>query len=233
MADDYIDYMECAEYADHLYTEGQKLVGASPLVDVSALLSYVKGAADAVSAELSKQTLTTSAARGGRADVEAQAEAGRKEVTRFFKYLGTLADDVPHDKQAFFPGGKQGDVKKLKPADVQKKLAKVLAGFDANANALLPEAAKWKARLVKAEADLGAAIGQKTSTVGTKIIHTAELVAARQAFLKAYTNVAKPLVRGLLAKLGREDEFSVYFKDTTVVERRPRKKGADETVAPS
>lgn len=226
MPDDYIDYQECGEYASHFATEAQRLVGLSPLVDVQALIDEVASVASTVAAELGKQTQKKSVLRDDGAVVLDGAEAGRKEIARFFKYLGTLDDGVPHDKNAFFPGGKQGDLNKLKPADVQKKIATIISGFDAPANAALPEAAKWKLKLTQAEQNLRAAIGQRTSAVGTKIVHTAELAAARKSFLKTYINVAKPLLRGLLARLGRENEFSLYFKDETATESKPRKKAA-------
>ncbi|MRG96564.1 hypothetical protein [Polyangium spumosum] len=224
MADDHIDYGECGEYAAHFATEAQRLVGLSQLVNVQALIDEVMSVAGSVAAELAKQTQKKAVVRGDGANVADAAEEGRQELARFFKYLGTLDDDVVRDVNAFFPGGRQGDLKKLKPADVQKKIASVLTGFDAPTNTALPEGTKWKNKLTQAEHSLKIAIGQKTSAVGTKIVHTAELAAARKAFLKTYINVAKPLVRGLLARLGREDEFSLYFRDETVQESKPRKK---------
>jgi hypothetical protein len=227
MADLYIDLMECGEYADHLLTEGKKLVGLSKVVDVEALLTYVGGAAAVVDGELAKQGIKRSDVRTSRTDVEAQTEAGRKEIKRFYKHLGTLDDDVVVDRHAFFEGGKMGDVAKLKPADVQKKIKRALEGFAAPANAALPDKAKWQGRLEKARDALGTALDQKTSSVGTKIVQTAELQAARESFLVAYNNVAKPVVRGLLAQLGRERELKRYFKDLTVSEGR-KSKGTTE-----
>lgn len=224
MADEHIDYGECGEYAAHFCAEAKGLIGATPLVDVEALIALVKATAHAVATELAKQTSMTSAARDDRGKVEASTEAGRQEVTRFYTYLGSLDADVQHDKRAFFPGGKRGDVSKLKPADMQKKLAQVLSGFAAKSNEELPDASKWQPRIQKAHDDLAKAIELKTGSVGTKIVHTKELVAARKAFLSAYTSVAKPLVRGILAQLGRDEkEIRLYFKDLTVQDTKPRK----------
>lgn len=223
MAREYFDSMECGEYADHFLTEGKKLVGLSKLVDVELLLALVGGAAAVVDGELAKQGIKRSEVRTGRADLEAQASAGRKELKRFFKHLGTLDDDVVVDRQAFFPGAREGNLSRLKPADVQKKIKRALEGFAAPANAALPDKAKWQSRLEKARDGLAKALDQKTSVVGMKIVQTAELSAARKSFLATYNGVAKPVVRGLLKQLGRERELKRFFKDLTVNEGRKSK----------
>jgi hypothetical protein len=219
MADKHIDYAECGEYAAHFEVQGAKLIGVSNLVDVSALLQTVKTRANALSQELAKQTQNKSAVTVNRKDVEAAVDGAQKTITQFHKYLGTLDDAATYDQKAFFPEGKQGDVKKLKPADLLKKVESVSSGFTAAANKNLPDATKWKKRLQSAQQDLSKAIEGKTSSVGSKVVHTKELVAAHESFLRSYA-AAKRIVHGLLTELGREDELGQFFKDKKVAKKK-------------
>ncbi len=223
MADKHIDYAECGEYAAHFGVQGANLIGASDLVDITALLETINSRAQVLAQELAKQTQNQSSVTVNRKDVEAATEDAQKTISQFHKYLGTLDDDTTYDQGAFFPGGKQGDVKKLKPADLQKKLESVSSGFAAAANKNLPDATKWQKRLQTAHQNLSQAIEGKTSSVGSKVVHTKELAAAHESFLRSYA-AAKRIVHGLLTELGREDELGQYFKDKKVTEKKSKKK---------
>lgn len=223
MADDYIDYLECGEYGDHCVSEASKLVGLSEIVDVEALRTYVKGAVHAVDLELEKVGIKRSSLRDDRKLTQTKTAAGRKEIEKFFNYLGTLDDDVSFDRESFFPGGNLGPLAALKPADVEAKLGAVLRGFAASANSALPERDKWKGKLEKARDELVSSLASKGGTQADSITGTKGLVTARANFLLAYNGVAKPVIEGLLAKLGRRGEMRRFFKDLQVNETAPPK----------
>lgn len=223
MADDYIDYLECLEYGEFFATEVMKLSGASTLVDVAALVAHVDAATQGVANELQKQGVHRSTVRIDRQEVEVKAAAMRKTLEKFHHYLGGLDDDAAGDIEAFFAGGHLGALSALKPADVAQRAGVVLRGFAANTT--IPDADKWRTRLEDAQAALVAALAGKGSSTGTSIQGTAALVAAREAFLVAYNGVAKKLVAGLLASLGRKTELRLYFKDLQVNESARPKPG--------
>ncbi|TKD12163.1 hypothetical protein [Polyangium fumosum] len=227
MADTYIDYLECLEYGDFFLNEVQKLAGASALVDIVKLHDHVAGAMIGVAAELEKQGIKRSTVRVDRKEVEARSLALRKDVEKFYHYLGSLDEDVAHDADAFFPGGNQGSLAALKPADLAQKAGEILRGFSANANKDLPEAAKWRARIEGTQGALVGALAGKGTSSGHAIQGTTALVAARETFLVAYNGVAKRIVLGLLVSLGRKDELKLFFKDLQVNESRPSKAEAD------
>lgn len=218
MADDYIDYEECLEYGDHFQTEAKQLTGLSPIVDVNALVAYVATTQKAVADQLSAQGIKLSDLRGDRKDVGDAAPKLRRVIEQFHRYLGSVDDALGIDREAFFPGGKLGNISQMKPADLVGKAKKVLDGFAAPANAALPDAATWQAKLTAARDALANATSSKGSSRTVSIQGTAELVAAREAFLKAYNGVAKRVVAGLLVHLDRKDELRLYFKDLQVNE---------------
>jgi hypothetical protein len=223
MADKHIDYAECGEYAAHFTVRGADLIGASDLVNVAGLLETIKTRAQVLAHELTKQSQNKSAVTVNRKDVEAATESAQKVISQFHKYLGTLDDGAKYDQGSFFPRGKQGDLKKLKSTDLQKKLEFIVSGFSVEANKNLPEAAKWKKRLQTSLQELAKAIEGKTSSVGSKVVHTKELVAAHESFLRSYA-AAKRIVHGLLTELNREDEIGRYFKDKSISEKKSAKK---------
>lgn len=218
MPDDHIDYLECLEYGDHFLNEVVSLAGKSTLVDISALKSYVASTMTAVATELEKQGVKRSSVRIDRQDVAAKVGALRKHVQKFHHYVGSLDDDQGFDVDAFFKGGNLGPVSTLKPADLVQFVGDVLRGFAADANKDLPDAAKWKTRLLDAQSALAAAIANKGASTGTTIQGTAALVAARQAFLVAYNGIAKRLVHAVLIQLDRKDDLRLFFKDLQVNE---------------
>lgn len=228
MADRYIDSSEVREYGDHFISEAKKLIGASKLVDVEALIQRVAGDMASVGVELGKTGMTRSEARGAKTDTSDVTAKARRTVEQFWSYLGTLDDDVAVDVQAFFAGGKLGALASLKPADVQSKMGAVLKGFAAKGNAKLPDAAAWKAKLTAAEAALGATLAGKGSVKAGAVKDTAALTAARARFLVSYNGVAKKLVLGLLTALDRADELVLFFKDLQVQEG-----GADKAKEPA
>lgn len=218
MADDYIDYLEVGEYGGHFVEEAQKLVGASKLVDVEELRTLIGNAVEKVAVELEAAGVKRSDMRTSRGSVETATEAARKEIDRFYSFLGSLDDDVKVDKAAFFPGNKLGALAALKPADLKGKLDDLARGFSAPANAALPDRAKWEQKLTGARDALGGALVGKGGARGLSIKSTAGLIAAREGFLKAYNGVAKRLIQGLLASLGREGEMKLFFSDLVVHE---------------
>jgi hypothetical protein len=112
-----------------------------------------------------------------------------------------------------------GNVSELKPADVKSRIAALLKGFDTTANkAVASVFGTWKQDLAAAHAALDTAVAGKGDAHGTSITGTAALVAARGSFLHVYNKVAKKLMAGLLADLGRESEYELFFKDLTVNE---------------
>lgn len=61
--------------------------------------------------------------------------------------------------------------------------------------------------------------------------------AARESFLHVYNKVAKKLIAGLLADLGREREYELFFTDLTVNEggspaKKPATGDADAKTGP-
>jgi len=229
MADRYIDYLEVGEYGDHFVAESNKLDGLSPLVDVPALRAKVQAAVGAVDVELGKAGIKRGDLRGGRDTTAAAAAAGKDLIQRFYHTLLGLPRTSGVEVEAFFPGRVLGDVTGLKPADVNGRLGAVLKGFDTAANkAAAPALGTWQQDLSAGRGALAAALADKGGALGTSITGTASLVAARESFLRVYNKVAKKLVSGLLADLGREDEYELFFKDLTVNEDgKPAKRGAD------
>jgi hypothetical protein len=232
MADNHVDYIEVGEYGDHFVSEGKKLVGLWPGVDVNAVIEHVAAAVSATDGELEKVGIKRSALRGDRDTTKEKAAGGRKEIERFYSFLGSLDDDIEVDHNAFFADGNLGALKRLKPADVKGRLDEVLKGFAAEKNAGLPDKDKWQAKLTKARDELATSLGSKGGALASSITGTAGLVSAREAFLVAYNGVAKPIIEGLLTKLGRRDEMRLFFKDLQVNEEPPKKK-ASEGPAPA
>lgn len=218
MADDYIDYLECREYGNHFCNEAKNLIGASALGDIGALITHLQSHIGAVTTELGKQGIEKSGTRVNRQEAEAKSSALRAQITKFHHYLSSLDDNIPFDMEAFFKKGMLGDIAKQKPADLIEKAAQILRGFEAPGNSALPEADKWKTKLQAAEDQLSTATLGKSTHSGQHIRATKELIAARQAFLKAYNRVAKPIVRAVLVSLEREHEMPLYFKDLAVNE---------------
>jgi len=215
--DTHIDYFEVGEYGDHFVSESKKLDNETTLVNVPALRARVAAAVAAVHSELEKADITRSALRKGRDETSASSVVLRKEIEKFYSYLGSLDDDVAFDKEAFFPGDKLGNLSQLKPADLRSRADDILRGFNVTANTQLPNAATWKTKLEKARDAAASAVQGKGSSNTASIIGTAGLIAARERFLKIY-GVAKRLVRGALIDLERENEYRLFFADLQVNE---------------
>lgn len=216
MADRYIDYFEVSEYGSYFVTEAALLVGASELVNIAALRQRVSAAVEAVVVELEKIGIRRSDLRIGHADVDAALPAVRRELERFHNFLGGLEDDAEVDRESFFPGDRLGNLASLKPADLLARLDEVLLGFLVPANAGVPERDKRKAKLEAVRKTLADALGSSSANTNRVISATAGLAAARERFLGLYNGVAKPLVRAMLADLGRADEYTRFFLDLQV-----------------
>jgi len=218
MADDNIDYLECLEYGDHFDKEIDELNGKSKLVDVGELKTLVASATAAVGTELEKQGIKRSGVRVDRKEVAAKVTVLRKDIEKFHHHLGSLDDDQGFDLDAFFKDGNLGPISTLKPADLVQFAGGVLRGFAVDANANIPDAAKWKLRLETSQSALKGSIADKSASSGNTIQGTVALVAARQAFLVAYNGIAKRLVQAVLIQLDRKDELRLFFKDLQVNE---------------
>jgi hypothetical protein len=216
MADRYIDYFEVSEYGSYFVTETAALVGASELVNIALLRERVAAAVEAVVVELEKIGIRRSDLPVGRDDLVTATPAVRKELERFYNFLGGLEDDVKIDRNAFFPGGELGNLVSLKPNDLLGSIDEVLGGFALPANAHLPECDKRKAKLESVRKALADALGTRSPAIHRTISATASLAAARERFLGLYNGVAKPLVRAILADLGRADEYLHFFLDLQV-----------------
>lgn len=228
MADDYIDYFEVGEYGGGFVDAAAPLVGASDLVDVAFLRARVAGAVARVNGELEKVGMKRSDLRAGRGSTGDAAEAARREIERFWHHLQTLDDGAPADVEAFFPGRKLGALAALKPADVQSRMRDVLRGFTAPGNASLPGRQTWEPRLTAARDALDAALSGKGAARAGKAQGTADLIEAREDFLRVYNRIAKPAMRALLAELGREAELKLYFPDLTANEATRKGSSGEE-----
>jgi hypothetical protein len=216
MADRYIDYFEVSEYGSYFVTEAATLVGASELVNIALLRDRVAAAVEAVVVELEKIGIHRNDLRLGRADIDAAVPAVRKELERFYNFLGGLDDEVKIDRESFFPGDRLGNLASLKPADLLAQLDEVLRAFSIPVHAGLPERDKRKAKLESVREALVDALGTSSANTNRVISATAGLAAARERFLGLYNGVAKPLVRAMLADLGRADEYTRFFLDLQV-----------------
>ncbi len=231
MGDKYIDYDEVEEYGGHLSTMVPRLFGVSPLVNMEAVKAEVDAKVAAVQVELEKAGLVRSVVRGAAGDIEEQTAKGKKLIEQFFNYLGALDEDVPVDREAFFPGGNKGELSRLTASSAAARMAGILRGFAVPSNAALPEGASWKARFEQARAGLVQTSGDRGGARGDSIVATAELVAARDGFVKFYNGVAKRLVLGALNHVGRAGEYKLFFKDLQVTEPRTSPSGSGEPVS--
>lgn len=218
MADRYIDYDEVSEYGRHFLGALASLAGQSSLIDLTRLETLVTNATQAVESELAETKTDRSSLRGERAGTAEATEALRDGIVRYFHFVRSLPKSVDIDIDAFYPGGILGGVAHLKPADLLSKGRDLLRGFDTPKNSAAVVLSAWKVELGKMSQTLSDAIAGKGDASADAFVATAALIEARKNFLHVYNKVAKPLVRGLLAHLGRENEFTLFFKDLTVNE---------------
>ena len=226
MSDSYIDDFEVDEYGSHFVSTATVLIGASPLVNMQALIDLIALKTAAVRTELEKAGIKRSALRGGRGDTSAEVKKGRAEISKFWNFVNSLDEDVSVDKEAFFKGAKQGSISKLKAADLLAKLNQALQGFAADVNKNLPGGSAWQAKIGVARDTLATALAATGGAQGESRGATAALRTARDEFVEAYNNVAKKLVFGLLASLGRKNEYESFFKDLQVNEGKSKVKAA-------
>jgi hypothetical protein len=218
MTDRYIDYNEVSEYGRPLVTALTSLAGQSDIVDTSKLGAIVSAAIDAVEAELQKATGDRSDLRGERTGTTEAADTVRDTINRFYHYLRSLPKTTTFDFDAFFPGQNMGDLASLKPADLQGKASAILRGFDTDTNKNVTILSTWKTEIDTVRQTLSGALAGKGDATGKSFVATAALIDARKNFLHAYNKIAKPIVRGLLAQLNRENELPLFFKDLAVNE---------------
>jgi hypothetical protein len=218
MADNYIDYFEVSEYGRYFIRESEKLVGVSPMVDISAVRERVDAAVQVVENELKKASVQRNDLRDDREGSTGAAAELQDTIERFYYYLRSLPKTHKFNFEAFFPGRNMGALARLKPADLGAKADVVLHGFDSASNADLPGATDWKNELAAARATLSAAIASKGGAAGGAVSATAGLQAAREDFLRIYNRVTKRIVRALLIDLGRESEYRRFFLDLQVSE---------------
>lgn len=228
MPDRYIDYDEVPEYGRPLATELVKLKGASTIVNTEILAQRILASVEAVETELQKARSDRSDLRGERTGTEDAETDAREIINRFFHHLHSLPRSASFDFEAFYPGKNLGDISRMKPADLRAKAKEVLDGFEAPKNKPVTAFADWKKDIGDAHDALDAALTGKGSAKTKSFVATASLVAARQAFLHLYNRIAKPIVRGLLADLGREEEYRQFFGDLTANESAGGKEESNE-----
>jgi hypothetical protein len=218
MPDRHINYGEISEYGKQFIDQLPTVAGQSELVDVAKLGALVSSAMLAVETELQKTTDDRSDLRGDRTETVDASAALRDNVSRFYYHLRSLPKTTDFDFDALFPGQTLGDLGHLKPADLVSKAADVLRGFDTPKNKNVAAFASWKTDITTTCQTLSDAISGKSKTSGKAFVATAALVDKRKNFLHAYNKVAKPIIRGLLAQLNRENEYELFFKDLSVNE---------------
>lgn len=223
--DRYIDAFEVSEYGSYFYEQSTRLVKTSNLVDVEALRNALQEKQRAVEREREAAGLVRSGLRQNQQGAGETFTQLRDELTRFYNYLGSVdPGECKVDVAAVFPGGTLGGLGQMKPADLKAHADRVLGGFALPAHQSLPNREKWQTRLTKARDGLASALSSKNEQQNTKLESTGKLGAAREEFLSVYNAVAKPLVRGLLASLGKGAEYEHYFRDLQVNEEgRPTK----------
>jgi hypothetical protein len=222
VADTHIDYGEVSEYGRYFAAMLETLVGASSLVDAAALRRRVLAEVEAVERERQRARTQQSSARVGRGATGEAVEATGGVLRRFHHHLNTLPPDAAVDRAAFFPRGALGKLSRLKPADLLERAGKVLHGFTVDANAALPDLARWQAEITAAHTRLADALAGKHDAQHGKSLATGALVAARERFLHVYNVIGKRLVYVVLADLGRLDEYPRFFLDLQVNERKSR-----------
>jgi len=230
--DTYIDYNEVSEYGRPLVSALALLVGLSEFVDAAKLAAFISSKVDAVETELQKARNDRSELRGERNDTAETDEAVRDTVTRFYHHLRSLPKSTNVDFNAFFPGNIMGDLSSMKPADLERKAADTLRGFDTDKNKTITSLATWKVELEDTRSALADALAGKGDATGKAFVATAALTDARKSFLHAYNKVAKPIVRGLLNQLGRGNELPLFFKDLAVNEEGRGLKDTNESTEP-
>jgi hypothetical protein len=233
VADAYIDYGEVSEYGRYFAAMLDTLIGASSLVDVADLKRRVLVEVEAVETEHRSALLQQSSVRGERGGTAEGVQATSGVLRRFHHHLQTLPPDVAVDRAAFFPRGGLGKLSRLKPADLLARASQVLSGFTADANAGLPDAARWQAEILAARTRLADALAGKHGAHHDKGLSVGALVAARERFLHVYNVMGKRLVHVVLADIGRLDDYPRYFLDLQVHERgrRTRPAPGDEPAA--
>jgi hypothetical protein len=218
--DRYIDYREVSQYGRYFFERVAELIGLSPLVDVEALRQLVLAAVVAVEAGMLGTDTQKSSLRTERGGTEASGETLADVLRRFYLYLQSLPPQVSYDLAAFFPSGRIGPVGSLKAEDLLSRADDVLRGFAMPANASLPDTATWQVEITVARANLAGAISGKLGAAQGASGATESLGQARERFLHVYLKVARPLIRGLLAELGRAHELRRFFRDMQVQESR-------------
>jgi hypothetical protein len=235
--DPYIDYHEAVQYGRFFYQNVTPLIGASDVFNVEALRQVVLRAVDAVEAGLTVSDTPKTVVRAGRGTVETFSEEMADRLRRFYYYLLSLPASANVDVAAFFADGKQGKLSQYKAEDMLSRADTALRGFTTPAGATVPNGTAWQADIVVARGSLANALEGKLGAANTASTSVGSLAQARTEFLHVYNRVAKPAIRGLLAQLGREDEFRIYFRDLQVNEDRarpgaPTEPGADPGTAP-
>ena len=219
--DRYIDYREVSLYGRYFLERVLELVGASPMLDVELLRQKVLAKIVVVEDEQRGTNAQRSSLRTERGGTEESAEALADSLRRFHLYVQSLPAQVSIDLAAFFPSGNLGTVSGISPENLLMRADEVLRGFVAPANAEVPELAPWEVEIAANRLVLADAISGKHGAIHDTTGATSSLVQARRDFLHVYQKVARPLIRGLLAELGREHELRRYFRDMQIPDRRP------------
>lgn len=228
MADTYIDYGEVSEYGRYFAAMLDTLIGASPVVDMAAFKQRVLAEVESVEAEQQGARTQQSGMRVGQGGTAEAVETTSSVLRRFHHHLKTLPPGIILDHAAFFPRGALGKLSRLKPADLLARADEVLHGFTVDANAELPDAARWQAEIMVEREGLAEVLASKHGARHGKTQAVSALVAARERFLHVYNVMGKRLVHVVLADIGRLDEYTRFFLDLQVNEGGPRTPHAPE-----
>lgn len=226
VADTHIDYFEVSEYTQYFVEQAITLFGASPLVNVEALVARVLQVQQIVEREVLASGLQRSLLRTTRGGITEAGDRMLDNIRRFHRYLQSLPPGTPLDAVAFFPNGYNGQ--RRKAADLLAQGKQVLNGFAAPANATVPSGPEWQASFILARDVLQQALSEKGSASRVSLNATSALEEARLAFLAVYNGMAKRLVRVVLQDVGREHEFTRFFRDLQVNEGGSRSPEAPE-----
>jgi hypothetical protein len=232
--DPYIDNHEAVVYGQYFFQHVEPLIGASQVVDVEVLRQLVLLKVNAIEAGMTATDTPKSDVRAGRDVVEELNVELVDRLRRFHYYLQSLPASANVDVAAFFANGKLGKISSRKPEDVMARASTVMRGFTTSSGPRVPGGPEWQADILVARTRLNDAIQGKLGASNTATTSGGALIQAREEFLHVYNKVAKRAIRALLAELGREDEFRIYFRDLQVNESRPRptEPGADPGTGP-
>jgi hypothetical protein len=205
-------------YGRYFGRHSETLVGASIIIDVEALRQRVLLRTDSLEAAMTVADSPRSEVRSGRTHVDDASDEVLDQLKRFYHFLMSLPASANIDVGAFFANRKLGKISKHKPEDMLSRADTVLRGFTTPTGIMVPNGDVWQSDIVLVRTTLASSLEGKLGAETSSSTTVGSLARARQEFLHTYNKVAKPAIRSLLAELGRESEFRLYFRDLQVNE---------------